>query len=663
MANRLTQNDDTVRATQGILFDARFLESFAGQNILHDHKTAIMELIANAWDAGATRVDITWPDGANGGQFSVSDNGTGMTKDEFSTRWRTLSYNRLASQGPDAEFPADVDVRRRPAFGRNGIGRFAGFCFGSHYLVDTWRDGQCYTFRVFRDDNTPIGVELRATSAVEKHGTKVYVLEPFHVPLSPVQARAEIGMRFLTDPDFMVHLNAQRIDFSDIHQRHLRSEELQLDGEHQVTVTVIDTHATDRTTKQHGVAWHVCGRLVGDCSWEGTHRQSLLDGRTMAAKRYTFIVRADCLLDAVEKDWSAFVPDDALFQRTSDLVYARIRTFLDAASDDDRKATLRKAVERSSPELSRMSARSVIKWKSFVTQVQQECPSIQEKDVIKLSGVMARLENASSKYALIHQLSLLNTGQLDNLNEILETWTLDMAKEVLDEIRSRLQLVEELRVRIFDKKTREVQELQPLFKEGLWIFGPQFETIEFTANEGMTKVIQKLFDKEIKGTRNRPDFAILPDGSAGLYSYPRYDDDTGGEVGTDRLLIIELKNPGVRVSTKEKDQCWRYVRELYEKGLLIPRVSKVTCYVLGLEVDPLECGPTTHGDGDVRIEPLTYLTVLDRAKSRLHKLSDRVRNAPFLREKREDIDRFLSERPGPGNLFEATPVDSGSSST
>lgn len=38
-----------------------------------------------------------------------------------------------------------------------------------------------------------------------------------------------------------------------------------------------------------------------------------------------------------------------------------------------------------------------------------------------------------------------------------------------------------------------VQELQPLFKRGLWIFGPEFETIEFTSNVGMTKVVQNCF--------------------------------------------------------------------------------------------------------------------------------------------------------------------------
>lgn len=43
---------------QETLFDERFLESFVGNSIFTDSKIAIIELIANAWDAGATNVQI-----------------------------------------------------------------------------------------------------------------------------------------------------------------------------------------------------------------------------------------------------------------------------------------------------------------------------------------------------------------------------------------------------------------------------------------------------------------------------------------------------------------------------------------------------------------------------------------------------------------------------
>ena len=53
-----------------------------------------------------------------------------------------------------------------------------------------------------------------------------------------------------------------------------------------------------------------------------------------------------------------------------------------------------------------------------------------------------------------------------------------MAKIVLDEIQTRLKLISELKIKIEMKGIDEVQQLQPLFEKGLWMFGPQFESIE-----------------------------------------------------------------------------------------------------------------------------------------------------------------------------------------
>ena len=106
-------------------FAGRFLQDHAGQ-ILTEPRTAILELIANAYDAGATKIDITWPT-ETGRRFSIVDDGIGMTKDEFERRWRTLCYDREAEQGNDVVFPKGVRGIKRTAFGRSGKGRDAPF--------------------------------------------------------------------------------------------------------------------------------------------------------------------------------------------------------------------------------------------------------------------------------------------------------------------------------------------------------------------------------------------------------------------------------------------------------------------------------------------------------------------------------------------------------
>ena len=70
-------------ARQGTLqFDQRFMPRYAGA-IIHDPAVALVELVANAWDAYATRVDVVWPNKDAGVPFSIQENGKGMTPQQF----------------------------------------------------------------------------------------------------------------------------------------------------------------------------------------------------------------------------------------------------------------------------------------------------------------------------------------------------------------------------------------------------------------------------------------------------------------------------------------------------------------------------------------------------------------------------------------------------
>src|SRR5712691_7017333 len=103
---------------QGSLFEDDYLIRSLG-NIVRDSEYALTELVANAWDAGATKVNIHIPTHL-GGLIGVTDNGVGMTSDEFKRRWMKLGYNRQKHQGLEVEFPVGAEVGRRRAYGRNG---------------------------------------------------------------------------------------------------------------------------------------------------------------------------------------------------------------------------------------------------------------------------------------------------------------------------------------------------------------------------------------------------------------------------------------------------------------------------------------------------------------------------------------------------------------
>ena len=641
-----------------LFYEERFWEQYVGKNLVSDPVIAIVELVANCWDAGAKRIDILWPEEA-GHSLSIKDNGEGMTRSEFYRRWGGMSYDRRKYQGDTVEIKLGDNTQARKVYGRNGIGRFAGFCFASQYSVSTSKEGERNIFLVKKGTTRPLEFEHIRSTPDDSNGTTIEIAQIQATTIRAETVRTELGKRFLTDPAFHVFVNGVRIAFEDIEEKCLEEMTVLLpELETSVTIKVIDSQRTDPTGRQHGVAWHVLGRLVGECGWKDPEQKSLIDGRRIEAKRFTFIVEANLLqeLGTVKPDWSGFDEENSIFQSVNNAVQTAITRRLLEATKEKRDEITADVRRSHAQQVRQMSPIRRERWNSFVEKIAEECPSLSETELKSVSGVLANMEVANSQYGLLHKLHELSPNQIDDLHKILDDWTVDMAKIVLDEIQGRVRLIEELRLKTADDYALEVQELQPLFRQGLWIFGPEFETIHYTSNQGMTCVVQELFGrKDLRGSRNRPDFAILPNGSAGFYSHPEYDDE-GNELGPEQLVIVELKAPSVPITEEEKAQCYKYVRELAEKGLLTER-TKVRGFVLGKTINPVDRGEKKEMDDRVRIRPLAYDWVLNRAESRLFKLRNKITEAPFLKD--QGIDQFLEDKMNDELFLEATAKNSG----
>lgn len=628
-------------ARQGtLLFDQRFMPKYAGA-LISDPAIAVVELIANAWDAYATHVEITWPDRVNGVPFRIIDNGCGMTPAAFERRWGTLDYDRRQEQGRFAESPPELSSRpARPAYGRNGRGRHAAFCFSSPYRVRTWRDGLEVTYEVAlgRGESPFEWTLLGERRDVPGHGTEIAAIASDGVNLSAEEARAVVGSRFLIDPSFKVVIDQVEVTFDDIPTGLLQESEVEVGDLGTAKVMMIDVLRTDRTTRQHGIAWRVQNRLVGEAKWRSSDYELILDGRTAEARRFTFIVFADFLGDAVKSDWTDFDENSTDWRRTERAVQEHIRDRIAHYTRVRREQDKSTVKEKHAASLQRLAPSSRDRWNKFVDSAIDNCPSISVSDVDRLAGILANLESSSSKYALLSKLHEMAPGDLDNLHRILEDWTVSIARIALDEIQSRLRLIEELDVKLRDEHADEVRDLQPLFKSSLWIFGPEFESIEFTSNRGMTTVIRELFGSEERGSRNRPDFVILPEGSVGFYSRDAHGADH--EVnGVASLVIVEIKRPGVVISTDEVGQPWRYYRELRQRGL-VDEMTNVNCFVLGSQLDPTEAAPGVKGG--VTITPLTYNVFIRRAERRMLNLREKLADAPFLKESGMDATAFIA---------------------
>lgn len=94
---------------------------------------AVAELVSNAWDADAEKIDIKLPKGNQSDwKIVIKDDGNGMTFSECQSRFLDVGYDRRRGDPMAAS-----DHKSRPVMGRKGIGKFAGFGIAKVVRVET----------------------------------------------------------------------------------------------------------------------------------------------------------------------------------------------------------------------------------------------------------------------------------------------------------------------------------------------------------------------------------------------------------------------------------------------------------------------------------------------------------------------------------------------
>lgn len=246
-------------AASPFAFADRFLQDHAGQ-IISEPRTAILELIANSYDAGAMKIDINWPT-EKGQKFSVTDDGIGMTRAEFERRWRTLCYDREAEQGNKVVFPKGVKGIKRTAFGRSGKGRHAPFCFADSYEIATMKDGDFIQVRVglTKSGTTPFEITLISETKKRGQGTEISAILERHL-LGVDELRQLIGSKFIVDPSLCISVNQQQVELMSLEG--LKTTEIDITGHWAVTVHFIDSIEHYRSAKLRGISWWVNHRTL-----------------------------------------------------------------------------------------------------------------------------------------------------------------------------------------------------------------------------------------------------------------------------------------------------------------------------------------------------------------------------------------------------------------
>lgn len=384
-------NNDIIH---GSLFEDDYLIRSLG-SIVTQPETALTELVANAWDAGATEVKIFIPC-ENNQSLTIEDNGIGMTKDDFHNRWMKLRYNRLKHQGKKVVFPDGV-TGVRFAYGRNGVGRHGLLCFNdSEYSVKTTKDGNTLSLTVSTQiEGQPIAV-INEDQQEEKdilHGTKLEVIAIQNIP-NVDRIRDVIASKFLHDPQFRIEINRVSLQLEDL-KGFLDQKTIMIpDTEISLTAYFIDSQKSLRKSIYQGIAFWQGGRLIGEPSWV-LGKDVILDGRTTLAKRYTVVISTNDLEDEIKEDWSGF-KDTETMQKVYDEVSLYVNgkiSELSRASIEETKTIIKQEFKQ---KLKDASPLVLYEIDEVIENITLSSPKARQESVMLAVDAIINLEKSKS---------------------------------------------------------------------------------------------------------------------------------------------------------------------------------------------------------------------------------------------------------------------------
>jgi hypothetical protein len=206
-----------------------------GLNLYSNIPAVLSEVVANAWDADAERVEITIDPKKD--EIVISDDGVGMNRDDINDKYLTVGYEKRKD---DKNPFARITPRGRAPMGRKGIGKLSVFSIARYVEVHSLKEGERNSLSMRPEDietsirnETPYYPSPISTKDVQllggDHGTKI-VLKNLkkRIDVAESALRKRVARRFshLDNPPvqgdgqrqddvFTVSINGQPVSITD----------------------------------------------------------------------------------------------------------------------------------------------------------------------------------------------------------------------------------------------------------------------------------------------------------------------------------------------------------------------------------------------------------------------------------------------------------------
>ena len=199
-----------------------------GRNLYRSFITVLGEAISNSWDANAENVWIDIDKDQN--NFSVKDDGDGMTSDDFQNRFLKIGYSKRLGGKSESS-------KGRPYIGRKGIGKLALLSCAESVTIISKTENNEYVGGTINNAELDRAINKDLTSSqyhlnrlkVEEFASytkdhpkgTIIVFKGLHegIKNTLVLVRKIVALYFrfaLLDPDFKIFINDEQVGMGDL---------------------------------------------------------------------------------------------------------------------------------------------------------------------------------------------------------------------------------------------------------------------------------------------------------------------------------------------------------------------------------------------------------------------------------------------------------------
>ena len=559
----------------------------------------IGELVANAWDANATKVEITIPEEpiTEHSQIIIEDNGIGMSDSDLREKYLIVGRDRRKSEKTELT-PAPHE---RPIMGRKGIGKFSAFGIAKEIEIESACGDEVSRFLMDYDkmlegasrhhaEFTPLAPTGDVSQGTTITLRRIAKFRTRQIPLKPLRRRLARRFAIIGEQEqFEVIINGEPISVEERDlkrllakdadgQRYLWEFDEEIEPETGWIVTgwvgALERTTTDADGVDRGISILARGKLVqepflfhavvgqqyalsylvGELHAEfvdkaedtiGTSRNVLVWDTDANTKLMEWGQRQ---VNKITREWAKKRQEDNVRKLEKNPTYL---SFKERAEDIDNQDAF---------PLADKLVRQVID-KNPIADVDELEP------VIKTSLDFMEFD-AFGKIA--QDLADSDVQDVEKLLSLFKKWEIVEAKEMARVTEGRIKTIEKLQD-LIEKNALEVPTLRNFLKEFPWVIDPRWNLV---ADEVYySKLLKEKFpNSKLEESDRRIDFLCVREG--------------------ENLVVVEIKRPKKKASKKELGQIEDYV--LFLRGIVEPTtdpewgVKNVVGYLLcgGLVNDP-----------------------------------------------------------------------------